>query len=326
MPPKSKRKDADYCPSGVPAKRRTKRSKVEEIESDASDDSNESDDNPSTTEYIPYADRLIQITDKGLCGDKELEETEEIVREKVKKLAQLIRDANGETLIHTGAGISTSAGVPDFRGPNGVWTRQAQGLPPPEGKTFGSASPTSTHWAITALVASNHVKHIVSQNVDGLHIRASLPRTKISEVHGTAFAEWCRKCKMEFRTDSTQEVHTIGLKKTGNKCIRCGYALRDMLCDWDSALPETEVDRAIQEHKTTRLVICVGTSLRVQPAGNWPLKTVKRKNPPPGSLVIVNLQKTHLDKQCAIRIFSRADFVFELLMEELGVSLTKPDK
>ncbi|ORY19983.1 DHS-like NAD/FAD-binding domain-containing protein [Rhizoclosmatium globosum] len=168
-------------------------------------------------------------------------------------------DDSGEprrTIIHTGAGISTSAGVPDFRGPNGVWTRELNGLSPPDGTAFGAAEPTRTHFAINDLVAAGLVRHVVSQNVDGLHVRSGLPRDCISEVHGTAFAEWCSKCEKEWRTED--EVHTIGLKKTGNKCRDCSAELRDMLCDWDSPLPDHEMDRAIEEHRTATLVICCG--------------------------------------------------------------------
>ncbi|KAJ3295661.1 NAD-dependent protein deacetylase sirtuin-6 [Rhizoclosmatium sp. JEL0117] len=263
-----------------------------------------------------YAARLQPIADKGKCGDPEIEEPLDNVAEKVAQLAQMILANRGRTIIHTGAGISTSAGVPDFRGPNGVWTRELNGLSPPDGTAFGVAEPTRTHFAINELVAAGLVRHVVSQNVDGLHVRSGLPRDCISEVHGTAFTEWCSKCEKEWRTED--EVHTIGLKKTGNKCRDCSAELRDMLCDWDSPLPDHEMDRAIEEHRTATLVICCGTSLRIRPAGLWPLRT-KRKHGKEreGQICIINLQKTSLDKQAACRVFARVDTVFDMLMKEL---------
>ncbi|KAJ3065461.1 NAD-dependent protein deacetylase sirtuin-6 [Podochytrium sp. JEL0797] len=288
--------DEEFVPKG--AKGRSKQNRQSEVGEESSDDEKAFPAHSASGEYQTYAARLIQITDKGLCGDEEIEESDAVVREKVIQLAQLIRDAQGQALIHTGAGISTSAGVPDFRGPNGVWTREGLGLPSPVGKSFHEAIPTFTHHAITSLVCDGRVAHVVSQNVDGLHVRAGLARDRLSEVHGTAFAEWCVACGKEFRT--VKEVVTIGLRKTGNACVECGGALRDLLCDWDSELPKAEVDRAIGEHKKAGLVVCVGSSLRIRPAGNWPLATVRRKAPlVPGKLVVINLQKTHVDKHCA---------------------------
>jgi mono-ADP-ribosyltransferase sirtuin 6 len=262
-----------------------------------------------------YAEKLIPIADKGLCGDAELEDNPETIQVQAEELAQMIKNSK-RTIIHTGAGISTSAGVPDFRGPNGVWTCELQNRKLP-GTSFEDANPTYTHHSINQLVKSGLIHHVVSQNVDGLHIRSGLPRDQLSEIHGTAFAEWCDRCEKEFRL--TASVLTIGLSKTGHSCPNCGEDLRDMLCDWDSELPVKDVDRAIEEHRKAYLLICVGTSLRVQPAGNWPLRTLRKNGKAKtGELVIINLQKTHLDKKATVRIFGKSDLVFGMLMKKLG--------
>eukprot|EP00474_Spongospora_subterranea_P001057 CRZ01515.1 hypothetical protein [Spongospora subterranea] len=101
----------------------------------------------------------------------------------------------------------------------------------------------------------------------------------------------------------------------------CGGPVRDMLCDWDSELPESEVERAITEHRRSDLTICVGSSMRIRPAGLWPERTLRKNGKPgPGQICVINLQKTHLDRRCAIRIFARCDDVFRLLLENLGLS------
>lgn len=96
---------------------------------------------------------------------------------------KLIRDSK-HIVIFTGAGISTSSGIPDFRGPDGVWTREARGLPPPKMKDFKTIKPTLTHMAIAKLVEDGIVKAVLSQNVDGLHLRSGVPSNQLAEFHG----------------------------------------------------------------------------------------------------------------------------------------------
>ena len=85
-------------------------------------------------------------------------------------------------------------GIPDFRGPKGVWTLEQQGKKVETQVTFEDTQPTLTHMALLALVEAGMVKHIISQNVDGLHLKSGLPREKLSELHGNMFMEKCEKC------------------------------------------------------------------------------------------------------------------------------------
>ena len=90
-------------------------------------------------------------------------------------LIQLFRESK-YIVIHTGAGVSTAAGIPDFRGPKGVWTLEEKGLAPQMDTTFDEAKPSLTHMALLKLVQENFVKYIISQNVDGLHLKSGLQR------------------------------------------------------------------------------------------------------------------------------------------------------
>lgn len=94
------------------------------------------------------------------------------------------------------------------------------------------------------------------------------------------------------------------------------------MCDWDSNLPQDQLEKAELEHKKADLVIVVGSSLRIRPAGNFPMKTKRQQirvgKPQQGKIVIINLQETHLDRQCELRIFSKCDSIFEQLMERLN--------
>ena len=87
-----------------------------------------------------------------------------------------------------------NVGIPDFRGPKGVWTLEEQGKEVESDMKFEDAKPTLTHMALIALVEAGLVNHVISQNVDGLHLKSGLPRVVLSELHGNMFMEKCDKC------------------------------------------------------------------------------------------------------------------------------------
>jgi NAD-dependent SIR2 family protein deacetylase len=79
-------------------------------------------------------------------------------------------------VVHTGAGISTAAGIPDFRGPKGVWTLEKRNLKPDMNVSWDDARPTRTHMALARLVEVGRVQMVITQNIDGLHLRSGIPR------------------------------------------------------------------------------------------------------------------------------------------------------
>jgi hypothetical protein len=127
--------------------------------------------------------RLSARSEKGGgLGIVELRDDPPLAASKIVHLAELIRNAK-RCVVLTGAGISTSAGVSDFRGPNGVWTSESKGVAPPASKSFDTVHPTFTHMALAALVEAGRVELVVSQNVDGLHLRSGLPRARCPPPH-----------------------------------------------------------------------------------------------------------------------------------------------
>lgn len=178
---------------------------------------------------LSYAARLTQGVDYGECGLPEKEDTRRVRAMEMGKLVKLVSQAQ-HLVIHTGAGISTACGIRDFRGPNGVWTRERKGLGLqllPGDVPFDEASPSLTHMAILALVNAGKCKWVVSQNVDGLHKRSGMPSDRLSELHGNIFEETCHRChKVYFRNF---DVGGVGFKKTPRTCDDCGGELFDQV-------------------------------------------------------------------------------------------------
>lgn len=265
---------------------------------------------------LGYASRLSHRHDLGggLGATEYLDSPAEVCA-KAGQLVSLLLDAS-RVVVFTGAGISTSCGIPDFRGPSGVWTLQRKGLPPPRASVrFDQAYPSLTHMALVSLHAAGKLSLVVSQNVDCLHIRSGLPRAALAELHGNCFVEKCEACATEFVRDF--EVPSVGLKRTGRACERCGAELRDQCLDWESALPEDEMELAERETARADLVLCLGTSLQITPACNMPTKATRRG----GKLVIVNLQKTPKDRRAALVIRGRVDAVLARVMRALDLSV-----
>ncbi|KAM7024654.1 NAD-dependent protein deacylase sirtuin-6 isoform 2-T2 [Acridotheres tristis] len=239
---------------------------------------------------VNYAAGLSPYSDKGKCGLPEIFDPPEELERKVQELAELIRSSSN-VVFHTGAGISTASGIPDFRGPNGVWTMEEKGLSPKFDTTFENARPSKTHMALLGLQRVGILKFLVSQNVDGLHVRSGFPRDKLAELHGNMFVE---------------------------ECVKCGKGkLRDTILDWEDSLPDRDLTLADEACRKADLSVTLGTSLQIKPSGNLPLITKKRG----GKLVIVNLQATKHDRQADLRIHGYVDEVMTKLMKHLGLEV-----
>ncbi|KAL9641751.1 hypothetical protein ABK040_007428 [Willaertia magna] len=246
-------------------------------------------------------------------------DSEEEINLKVKELAQLINTSK-YVVLYTGAGISTSAGIPDFRGPKGVWTLQEKGI---SRKTLKSNPyikiPTPTHMAISLLYKFNKIHYITSQNVDGLHIKSGLLRKDMSELHGNTNVEICKHCNKEYIRDfRCRNAKDVNDHKTNRKCDTCHNDLFDTIINFGEELPKDQFERALENAQKADLAIVIGTSLRVSPACDLPeLCKYKKK----GKLVIINLQHTPKDIYSDIRIYAKTDKVIEKLMKELNLEI-----
>ncbi|XP_029421210.1 NAD-dependent protein deacetylase sirtuin-6 isoform X2 [Nannospalax galili] len=272
----------------------------------------------------PWLGRACCMSGKGsgtARAEKIFDPPEELER-KVHELARLMWQSSC-VVFHTGAGISTASGIPDFRGPHGVWTMEERGLAPKFDTTFENARPSKTHMALVQLERMGFLHFLVSQNVDGLHVRSGFPRDKLAELHGNMFIEECTKCKTQYVRDTV--VGTMGLKATGRLCMvakarglrACRGELRDTILDWEDALPDRDLTLADEASRIADLSITLGTSLQIRPSGNLPLATKRRG----GRLVIVNLQPTKHDRHADLRIHGYVDEVMDRLMKLLELNI-----
>jgi len=244
------------------------------------------------------------------------------LKNKVGILAEMIKNSQRLVVI-TGAGISTNAGIRDFRGPQGIWTLESKGIPIETTAEnmieFETAKPTITHMALVALCLQPpfHLKYLISQNVDNLHLKSGFPRDKLAELHGNLFMEKCRKCKLEYLRD--RDVGGMGLKGTGRKCLRCNRELIDTVLDWEDALPASEFKESNNQCKQADVVLCLATSLRIEPVGNMPFLSPRGNR----KVIICNLQDTPKDKKADLVIHGKVDEVMGLLMDKLGIPIPK---
>lgn len=267
--------------------------------------------------------------------DEDLEELTEtsLLERKVQFVARHFLNKN-KIVFHTGAGISVAAGIPDFRGKNGVWTRRDRGLPPPKSVGLAKAQPTLTHHAIKCLYDLGLLEGLVSQNVDGLHLRSGFQPEQVQELHGNAFYEICPDCQRGYLRDYPvnrvrgpffnpnlpDHLSQSGIPHwTGRKCD-CGGLLRDSVIHFHEDLPRKPLQRANHMSKRADLNVVLGSSLHVTPAADLPFSGR-------GPVVIVCTNPTGRDTEAlahgGLVIHTKTDLFLRDLM--LSIQSLLPD-
>lgn len=212
------------------------------------------------------------------------------------------------------------------RGPNGIWTQEKNGIKSESSSlAFGECEPTFTHMALIALLNAKLIHFVVSQNIDGLFLRANIRRRHIAELHGNFFLDECTQCKSRFIRSTPSP--TLGQKVSAVRCMRDSRPCRGLVCDtildWDQDLPSAELKLANKYSHQCDLAICLGTTLQIEPAGSMPLLVKRRQR---GRLAIVNLQPTKFDANADLVIHDFVDNVMALLCKALDVSVGKYNK
>jgi mono-ADP-ribosyltransferase sirtuin 6 len=181
--------------------------------------------------------------------------------------------------------------------------------------------------AMARLVELGMAKFVISQNIDGLHLRSGIPRANLAELHGNMFVDECSVCKRMFvrpGASSTvgRKVSKVACKGPKNK-KPCRGKMRDFVLDWEDELPDDDLDLSHAHSTLADLSIVIGSTLQIIPAGNLPTYTKKTSS---GKLVIINLQPTKHDKKADLIIRTYADDVIQLLFEKLGLTIPNYDR
>jgi NAD-dependent deacetylase len=232
----------------------------------------------------------------------------------------------------TGAGISTESGIPDYRGPGGVWE---SGKPPtigdfltnPESRRdywrsrqsrypeLTSKTPNDGHHALVALERASKLSAVITQNIDGLHQSAGQSADRVIELHGTAHRVQCLSCRRSWDAARIQQRQDQG--ELVPSCEVCEGPLRAATILFGEPLPEAALRRAIAEAQACDLMLIVGTSLIVKPASQLPV-LAKRNG---AEVAIVNRSETPLD---GIMDFTIRDGAGTTLQELVRVALAAP--
>jgi NAD-dependent SIR2 family protein deacetylase len=207
---------------------------------------------------------------------------------RIDTLARWMYEAK-HLVVFTGAGISTESGLPDFRGPDGIWTRQAKGLPS-QSRDFSSAEPNAAHMAILELQKLGKLAFLISQNVDNLHLRSGIRPELLAELHGNITKVRCRRC--DFLLDNFDDQTT---------CPLCGGRLASSVVNFGQSLPQKELADSFWHSERCDLFVVVGSSLVVTPAADMPRLALESG----ARLVIVNNGETPLDEVAHLRFDER---------------------
>jgi NAD-dependent deacetylase len=218
-------------------------------------------------------------------------------------------------VVLTGAGISTDSGIPDFRGPNGLWTRNPEAekqatlqyyVSDPEVRkrswqwrleTAGDRfEPNPGHHALVELERRGNLELLITQNVDGLHLAAGTSPDKLVEIHGTTRDVVCLTC--DERAPMERALERVRAGEEDPACRSCGGILKSATISFGQGLVAHDLARADEAARRADLVLAVGTTLGVYPIAN----VVPLAKAHGADVVIVNGGPTEMDDLADVRL------------------------
>ena len=245
----------------------------------------------------------------------------------VDKIADLILQSN-RIVVFTGAGISTESGIPDFRGPGGIWSRydpedftiqrflsssesrRKQWQMLTEGGLLADTEPNLAHHAIAELEKLGKLDCVITQNVDNLHQKAGNSPEKVFELHGNMRWVRCLSCDKLFPID---EILPRLEKEAIPDCQFCHGILKPDAVFFGEALPQKTLNDAIHHSRNCDLLIVIGSTLVVYPAAYMPAYAKQAG----AKLVIINIGSTPMDSQATVLIDGKAGETMSRVIEKV---------
>ncbi|MGI8662385.1 MAG: SIR2 family NAD-dependent protein deacylase [Acidimicrobiales bacterium] len=223
--------------------------------------------------------------------------------------ARAVVAAASRIVVLTGAGISTASGIPDFRGPNGVWTKDPRAerqatlqhyIADPEVRRQAwrsrsthpawLAEPNAGHRSLVELERQDRLVAILTQNVDGLHVKAGSAPELVVEVHGTMREVVCLACSE--RAPMERALERVAAGEEDPPCRTCGGILKSATISFGQSLVIEDIGRAERAARSCDLLLAVGSTLAVYPIANV-VPLAKRSG---ARVVIVNASATEMDE------------------------------
>jgi len=225
----------------------------------------------------------------------------------IETVRDWVRDAQGITIL-TGAGISTDSGIPDFRGPQGLWTKNPEAekmatlqvyMADPEVRKRSwqwrletqqnKREPNTGHLALVSLEHSGQLHTLVTQNVDGLHQAAGSSPEQIVEIHGTLQEVQCMSCGE--RAPMSRALDRVVAGEEDPECRSCGGILKSATISFGQGLVSRDLDRADTAARECDLLLAIGTTLAVYPIAAM----VPTASEAGARIVIINGESTEMD-------------------------------
>jgi NAD-dependent deacetylase len=226
----------------------------------------------------------------------------------LEEVAGLVRSA-GSVVALTGAGISTESGIPDFRGPQGLWTKDPKAerlsslqayMEDPELRVRAwrarmdhpawTAAPNAGHRALAELERKGKLDTLVTQNIDGLHQRAGSSPERIVEIHGTLREVMCMSC--DDRAPMEAALERVRAGEPDPPCRTCGGILKSATISFGQPLRHGDMERARAAAEACDVFLAIGTSLTVYPVAYLPAAAARAG----AAVVILNAEPTSYDR------------------------------
>ena len=232
------------------------------------------------------------------------------------------------TVILTGAGISTESGLPDFRSDNGFWNKNQpiqfnEFLLSEEKQRLSwernielhallkNIKPNIGHAFVEKITGLQKNNFLITQNIDGLHQKSGIPKNKIIEIHGSAIEAACLECQAK---QNILEFHDAIKSKTPlPKCNFCGGIVKVATISFGQPMNEMDMMHASKIVEESDLMIVMGSSLKVLPAGKLPNLAMQSGS----KLIILNREKTRYDQSADIVISDELQNICSKLLEKL---------